>query len=149
MDHEYGSDELMGDQAGWDWFSLQLDDGREVMLYRLRRRDGGVTAESSGSLIARNGRVRYLSLRDFDIRPGAWWQSPHTGARYPARWNVRVSGIASPLVITPTVPDQELVDPRGALTYWEGSVTVQDAQTQRALGVGYVELTGYAQPLHL
>ncbi|HZZ64708.1 MAG TPA: lipocalin-like domain-containing protein [Candidatus Baltobacteraceae bacterium] len=149
MDHEYGSDELTSEQAGWDWFSLQLDDGREVMLYRLRRRDGGVSNESSGSLIARGGAVRYLALRAFDIRTLGWWQSPHTNARYPAQWKVRVAGIASALLITPTIADQELVDPRGALTYWEGSVSVKDAQTQRPLGVGYVELTGYAQPLHI
>jgi len=98
---------------------------------------------------ARSGGVRYLSLGAFDVRTLRWWQSPHTNAAYPAQWKVHVSGIASPLLITPTVADQELVDPRGALTYWEGSVTVKDAQTQRPLGLGYVELTGYAQPLHM
>jgi len=147
MDHEYGSGELMPNQSGWDWFSIQLNDKREIMLYRLRQRDGSVTPQSSGSLVSPSGQVRYLPLRDFTIGSTAWWTSPHTGARYPARWLVRVAGIAQRLLLTPAVADQELVDPRGASTYWEGAVTVQDAGTLRYLGVGYVELTGYASPL--
>jgi predicted secreted hydrolase len=149
MDHEYGSGELLPNQAGWDWFSIQLDDDREIMLYRLRQRDGGVTPQSSGSLIARNGSVRYLPLRAFQIQSTAWWTSPHTSARYPARWIVRVAGIQAPLLLTPTVADQELIDPRGTSTYWEGAVDVRDARTNNHLGVGYVELTGYAMPLRV
>lgn len=149
MDHEYGSDELQPNQSGWDWFSIQLSDNREIMLYRLRQRDGSVTPQSSGSLISPEGAVRYLALNDFDIRSTEWWTSFHTAARYPARWLVRVNGIRQTLLLTPTLADQELVDPRGASTYWEGAVSVQDARTLRYLGTGYVELTGYAAPLHV
>jgi predicted secreted hydrolase len=149
MDHEYGSGELLANQAGWDWFSIQLDDNREIMLYRLRQRDGSVTPQSSGSLISPQGTVQYLPLRDFAIHATAWWISPHTGARYPARWMVQVAGIKTKLLLTPTLADQELVDPRGSSTYWEGAVNVRDAQTSRTLGTGYVELTGYASPLAL
>ena len=148
MDHEYGSDELQRNQTGWDWFSLQLDDGREVMLYRLRQRDGSTTPQSSGSLVAKDGSVHYLPLHDFTIDETSSWRSPHTHAQYPSGWRVQVDGVAPALILTPVLNDQELVDATGT-TYWEGAVDVRDAATGRTLGAGYVELTGYATPLQL
>jgi predicted secreted hydrolase len=142
MDHEFGSDELQADQVGWDWFSIQLNDGREVMLYRLRRRDGTTAPQSSGSLVHRGGSVAYLPLRTFSIRETARWRSPHTGALYPAAWNIHVDG-AGDYTIVPVAADQELVNASNGVTYWEGSVVVRDA-AGRIAGVGYVELTGYA-----
>ena len=148
MDHEYGSDELLSDQAGWDWFSIQLDDDREIMLYRLRRRDGSTTRQSSGSIVDSNGRVRYVRLNQFHIEAQSSWISPHSGAAYPSGWIVRVEGVRAPLRLVPVLDDQELADASGA-TYWEGAVDVRDAETGRSLGVGYVELTGYASPIRL
>jgi predicted secreted hydrolase len=149
MDHEFGSSELAPDQSGWDWFSLQLRDGREVMLYRLRERDGGVTPQSSGSVIERDGRVHPLRLGDFSIESHSVWRSPHTGARYPSGWRVRVPGHRLDLLLTPTVADQELANSSGT-SYWEGAVDVSDtAHAEVSLGAGYVELTGYAGALRL
>ena len=162
MDHEFGSDELQPDQAGWDWFSIQLNDGREIMLYRLRRKDGSTTPQSSGSLVDPKGGVRFLPLRDFAVRENRTWISPHTGAHYPSAWVLHVRGVGD-LTITPVVADQELachaapLEARPAdklrvtqncVTYWEGSVAIRDAQGKPA-GMGYVELTGYAQPVVL
>jgi predicted secreted hydrolase len=124
-----------------------LDDGRELMLYLLRRRDGGVTPESSGSLVARDGSVAHLTLRDFTVvvRGNIHWHSPHSGASYPSLWEVSVPRARLWISLTPTVADQELALPERALTYWEGAVDVQDVATGgRRLGTGYVELTGYA-----
>ncbi len=148
MDHEYGSDELQPNQSGWDWFSIQLDDNREVMLYRLRQTDGRTTLQSSGSLIARSGATTYLPLSAFSIESTATWVSPHTAARYPSAWRLRVRGVGEELELDPVIPDQELVDATGT-TYWEGAVDVRDAKTRARLGVGYVELTGYASALRL
>lgn len=148
MDHEYGSDELQKSQAGWDWFSLQLNDGREIMLYRLRQRDGSVTPQSSGTFVERDGATHHLRLADFAISSQSTWLSPHTGARYPSSWRVRVNGLAHELQITPVLADQELANP-GGTTYWEGAVTIRDAVTGAWLGEGYVELTGYASPITL
>ncbi len=148
MDHEFGSDELARDQSGWDWYSIQLNDGREVMLYRLRQTDGRTTPQSSGTLIARNGATSHLPLSSFSIASTATWTSPHTGARYPSAWRIHVNGVERQLELIPTIADQELVDATGT-TYWEGAVDVRDARTHAALGVGYVELTGYASPLRL
>lgn len=141
MDHEFGSNELGTDETGWDWFSLQLGDGRDVMLYRIRTRDA-TARQSSGSTIGRGGGVTGLSLADFSIAATSWWKSPHTGALYPSGWRVRIRGISEPLVLTPVFSDQELVDATGT-TYWEGAVDVRNA-AGRSLGEGYVELTGYA-----
>ncbi|MDP9111941.1 MAG: carotenoid 1,2-hydratase, partial [Candidatus Eremiobacteraeota bacterium] len=77
MDHEFGSDELQADQSGWDWFSIQLGDGRDVMLYRLRRRNGGTTPQSSGSVIERDGSVTYVPLHSFSVVETGTWKSPH------------------------------------------------------------------------
>jgi predicted secreted hydrolase len=144
MDHEFGSSELSAQQTGWDWFSLQLSDGREVMLYRLRQRDGTVTPQSSGSLIARDGRVTTFPFSRVALNEKAHWTSPRTGAVYPSEWIASVPGVADAIHVVPAAADQELVDPGGAFTYWEGAVDLFDAMTGRVVGEGYVELTGYA-----
>lgn len=145
MDHEYGSDELSPQQSGWDWFSLQLDDGREIMLYRLRQRDGSTTPESSGTLIDRRGFTRHLPLRAFTIGENAWWHSPHTGARYPSAWTLVVKGVGE-MHLAPRVADQELVNAQNGVTYWEGASAITDRAGKR-LGDAYVELTGYTAPV--
>jgi predicted secreted hydrolase len=145
MDHEFGSGALGPDQAGWDWFSLQLDDGRELMLYRLRLANGGTEPLSSGTLVERDGTWRHLPLRAFAIAATARWKSPATGADYPAAWRVRVPDAGLDLVVEPTLPDQELVTRVTGVAYWEGSVRVRGRAAGRDIaGVGYVELTGYA-----
>jgi len=150
MDHEFGSSELAPDQVGWDWFSIQLDDRREIMLYVLRQKDGSLTPQSSGSVVERNGSVRRLSLGDFRAQSSAEWKSPHTNARYPSAWSIAVPRENIRLLVRPELDDQELVGSSGASSYWEGSVDVRDqTHPQKSIGEGYVELTGYAQPLNL
>jgi predicted secreted hydrolase len=140
FDHEFGSNVLSENQTGWDWFSIQLDDGRELMIFQLRLKDGGVDPYSSGTLIEKNGGRRHLKRDDFQIEVLDFWRSPHSDASYPARWNVKVPGANISLKITPAIADQELRPSRGAnVTYWEGSVQVSGTQSGR----GYVELTGY------
>lgn len=146
MDHEFGSDELQRDQAGWDWFSLQLDDGRDLMFYRLREKNGSITAQSSGSLIDARGRATYLPLAAVSITSLDTWRSPHTGGVYPSGWILRVSKSAIDVVLHPLVADQELVNQNG-ISYWEGAVEVKDRRSGRHLGNAYVELTGYAGTL--
>src|SRR5262249_19249870 len=83
MDHEFGTSSLAPDQSGWDWFGLRLDDGRDLMLYRLRGNDGSTVAQSSGTLVERDGRVRHLRLAEFEVSAVGTWRSPHSGAVYP------------------------------------------------------------------
>jgi predicted secreted hydrolase len=142
MDHEFGSNQLTPQQVGWDWYSLQLDDGRELMLYVMRLRDGGVEPVSSGTAVAVDGRARHLRLSDFHVQATDQWRSPTTGGLYPAGWRIQVLFEKLDVTLQPTVAQQEVVTRGGAgVSYWEGSVRV----TGSATGVGYVELTGYAR----
>jgi predicted secreted hydrolase len=149
MDHEFGSDELQRDQVGWDWFSVQLDDRREIMSYRLRMKDGSVAAESSGSLVDPNGRVRSLARDGIIVDATGSWTSPHTGGVYPSGWRLRVPSAGVDVRLVPVLADQELAVAAGGISYWEGAVDVRETGSGRALGVGYVELTGYAGALSL
>ena len=147
MDHEFGSNQLTAEQAGWDWFSIQLDGNRELMLYQLRLKDGGVEPLSSGTLVRADGTWKHLPLSAFEIRPTGTWRSPKSGGIYPAGWTIRVPGEALELRVLPTVPDQELWTEGTGVRYWEGSVRVEGRSGGKPVGgVGYVELTGYAGP---
>ena len=146
MDHEFFSGSMAPDQVGWDWFAIQLADGREVMLYLLRRRDGSLDPASAGTLVDPQGETRHLKLADFQVKASGVWKSPPSGAVYPAGWQVLIPGAGLELVLTPTLADQEIrAGVPAPLSYWEGQVRVQGRAGARPLnGMGYVELTGYA-----
>lgn len=142
MDHEFSTSALSPGQVGWDWFSIQLDDGSELMVFQIRRQDGTIDPFSSGTWIAPDGSARHLGRNDFEITATDTWKSPQTGAVYPARWTVRVPSLSLELDIRPVVAEQEL---DLSYQYWEGAVDVVGAQSGSPVsGVGYVELTGYA-----
>jgi predicted secreted hydrolase len=144
MDHEWFTQQLDERQQGWDWFSVQLDSGAELMLFDLRRKDGGIDPYSSGTYIARDGRATHLRRADFDLQPLGDWVSPKTGTRYPVRWRISVPSLKVQLECTAAIPDQELVSKDDASpTYWEGAVTYSGS----ARGVGYLEMTGYGKPV--
>jgi predicted secreted hydrolase len=142
MDHEFSTSALGADQAGWDWFSLQLDNDYELMLFRLRRADGSLDGFSSGTLIAPDGTTRTLGPGDFTVEPSGRWRSPRTGATYPAGWTLTVPAADLGLTITPRLADQEM---NVSYTYWEGAVAAEGTMAGKPVsGGGYVELTGYA-----
>jgi predicted secreted hydrolase len=142
MDREWSTSALGRDEVGWDWFALQLSDGRELMLYRIRRRPGGISPFSAGTLVERDGSSRVLAAADARVDVLGSWASPRDGARYPAHWRVRVPGAGLDLEVRPIVADQEL---NLAVRYWEGAVDVRGVGAGGAplTGRGYVELTGY------
>jgi predicted secreted hydrolase len=151
MDHEFGTSALDAGTRGWDWFALQLGDGRELTLYQLRLDDGTPGPYSSGTLVERDGRSRRLGLRDFIVTPGRRWRSGASGATYPVAWDVRIPSAGLTLQVTAAVDAQELRTRRSTnVTYWEGSVRVtgQDATAtggpREIAGVGYLEMTGYS-----
>lgn len=141
FDHEFGSSVLPTGVVGWDWFGLQLADGRDLMLFLLRRADGSDDPASAGTLVEADGRARHLSAADLRLASHASWTSPHTGASYPARWTIAVPSADLELEVVPLVADCELVDGGSTgLAYWEGPVELRGTSTGR----GYAELTGYA-----
>lgn len=135
LDREWSTSLLEPEQVGWDWFSLQLDDGRELMLFQIRRQDGTLDPASEGTLVAADGGTERLAQSDLALEVTATWKSPR-GAVYPAGWRLRMPHHGLDLTITPLVADQEL---DVSFRYWEGAVTA----TGSATGRGYVELVGY------
>ena len=142
MDREWSTSSLGKNQVGWDWFALQLSDGREVMLYRLRRKDGSADPASSGTVIGPGGESRSLTLADFTLEDLDRWKSPRSGAEYPSRWRLRIPSEGLDVEVRPVLPDQEL---DVSFLYWEGAVEISGPRSgEPVLGRGYVELTGYA-----
>jgi len=148
MDHEFGTTFLEASQVGWDWFSLQLDDGSDLMLFQLRRADGASDPHSAGTWVDAAGVATPLGAGEFTLVPGRRWSSPSSDAVYPVQWRVEVPGRAAHLDISAVVDAQELNTPASTgVTYWEGAVTVSGQVGGRAVsGRGYLEMTGYAGP---
>ena len=141
MDREWSTSGLGSEVQGWDWFAVQLEDGRELMVYRLRRRDGTADPFSAGTLIGTDGVARPLAADDVRVDTLAHWTSPRTGVRYPARWRLTVPSAELRLEIEPRLADQEL---RLSTRYWEGAVGVTGTAGAWSIkGQGYVELVGY------
>lgn len=141
MDREWSTSALGEGQVGWDWFSLQLSDGREVMFYQLRQRDGSTDPFSGGTLVRTDGSSRSLGPDDVELRVLAHWRSPGTGVRYPSRWAFRIPDEGLELEVAPYLAGQEL---DLSVRYWEGAVQAQgNAHGRPVTGSGYLELTGY------
>ncbi|MEF3075360.1 lipocalin-like domain-containing protein [Methylobacter sp. Wu1] len=141
MDREWSTSSLSKEQAGWDWFSLQLSDGSELMFYQLRRKDGRVDRNSSGSIVLADNVKVPLKAQDAAVEVLATWTSPHSKIRYPSLWRLSVPGQRLELDVAPLINDQEL---NVSVRYWEGAVSVKGTKNGRPVsGQGYVELTGY------
>ena len=148
MDHEFGSADLSEGLVGWDWFSIQLESGYEIMAYWLRHEDGTFASVSSGTLVYPDGRSQHLSRDDLKLDILNHWQSEHSGARYPNQWILSIPSQEIQLTVIPRMTDQELHTTKSTqITYWEGAVDVSGRFGEKPItGMGYVELTGYAEP---
>ncbi|MBA2491914.1 MAG: carotenoid 1,2-hydratase [Gammaproteobacteria bacterium] len=142
LDREWSSGSLADDQQGWDWFALQLNDGADIMFYRLRDTRDATDPNSGGVWVDALGNSVTLVASDVRIETLAHWSSPR-GGRYPARWRLTIPACDCRLIVTPIMADQEL---DVLVRYWEGAVDVTGlCGTDRVSGMGYVELTGYAE----
>ncbi len=151
MDHEFGSNLLRDDQIGWDWFSIQLDNKTEIMLYLIRRQDNSPDPYSSGTFVYQNGSTRHISLEQFRVEVLDKWKSVKSGAYYPMKWRITIPADEVELQIAPLFREQELVtDKSTRVSYWEGAVQIRGTYRKKPVrGVGYVEMTGYAGKLKL
>jgi predicted secreted hydrolase len=141
LDREWSSVGLGSEQAGWDWFSLQLTDGRALMLYRMRGKNG-TPDFGRATLVDASGQARYLSFDEWSITPRRSWTSPKTGAEYPVSWTVTVFAGGMAMDVEPLLDDQENVGDRSGVAYWEGAIVARDKDA-REVGRGFLELTGY------
>ena len=137
FDREWSSSALAADQAGWDWFALHLEDGRDLMFYRMRGRDGLAQRFSQGVLVEADGRVQRLGLDQVRLSPLRTWRNPE-GAAYPVEWRIEAPALGLDLRVEAAFDEQEM---RQTVYYWEGAVTVSGSHA----GVGYLELSGYAE----
>jgi len=145
MDHEWSTSVLGAGTRGWDWFSLQLSDGSELMYFRLWQADGSEGVSSSGTWVMSNGSSKPLSRADVAITPVDTWRSPTNGATYPSGWRIRIAALGVDVVATPRLRDQEM---NLSSTYWEGAVSLSGMAGGSAVtGAGFVELTGYAEAM--
>jgi predicted secreted hydrolase len=136
MDREWSTSALGPNQVGWDWFSLQLADGRELMYYQLRNEDGTASRFSDGTLVGPDGSTETLRPEDVTVEVHDTWTSPDGTHTYPVEWTLQIPSENIDLRITPYFPEQEL---EVSVRYWEGAVRVNGSHSGR----GYVELTGY------
>jgi predicted secreted hydrolase len=147
MDHEFGTTFLEREQIGWDWFSIQLTDGRDLMIFQLRRADGSIDPRSSGTLVERDGTTSPITYDSgFRLEAGRRWKSPVSGSQYPIAWTVRVARADLTLAVTAALDGQELhTEQSTGVTYWEGAVDVAGSiRGQPVKGRGYLEMTGYS-----
>lgn len=142
LDREIFTSTLAADQKGWDWFALQLNDDRELMVYRLRRGDG-TTDFALGTLVSPDGTTTPLPAEAWTLSPGDTWTSPDTKSEYPVTWRLAIPGEELDLELRAVMPDQENVSPRTGIHYWEGVVDVRAGG--KSIGRGFVELTGYGE----
>jgi len=144
MDHQWGNFIPVGSE-GWDWFSVQLDDGTDLMLYLVHDATGALLS-TYGTTVDLDGTARDLTSDELRVQPTGSWTSPTSGATYPSGWTIAIPARQATLTLTPTIPNQEL-DTRAStgVIYWEGEVAVSGSWDGAAtIGLGYVELTGYS-----
>jgi len=141
LDREWSTSALSDAQVGWDWFSLHLDDGSNLMLYRLRDRDGATDPFSAGTWSFPDGRVVQLQADSIHLQPHTFWTATDSG-RYPIGWDLLVPGHDLSLDVSALLENQWL---NFVVPYWEGAVSVTGRRAGHALtGHGYLELTGYS-----
>jgi predicted secreted hydrolase len=152
MDHEFFTHQLEQNQAGWDWLSVQLDDNTELMLFRIRRKDGSVDPFSAGTFVDVQGRSTALTAGDFQLTPiDEIWTSPKTATRYPIGWKLWVPSLGIALAASTSLPSQELTgNSKIAPNYWEGAMAFTGTKHSSSIhGSGYLEMTGYDHPVTL
>jgi len=141
LDHEWSSSALQAGQAGWDWFSLQLANGADLMVFRLRHRDDPDQHFHSGTYVTPDGAITRLDDGQIRLEPLAYWTNVRSGLRYPLHWRMTVPRLALELAIEPWLEDQEFAH---SFRYWEGAVRASGELEGAPLGGhGYLELAGY------
>ena len=145
LDHEWSSRYLTRGAVGWDWTGINFDDGAALMAFRIRDARG-VPLWAGGAYRDAAGVRQLLKPAEVEFVPGRRWRSPRTGVDYPVSFRLRAGDVA--VALEPLFPDQELDARAGVGTvYWEGAVRA--LIDGRVIGRGYLELTGYGEPLRI
>jgi predicted secreted hydrolase len=145
-DHEWATNQLTEGQVGWDWFSLQFDDGSDLMLFQIRTQDGGKDPFSSGTWVDSEGEPTAVGVGDFTLLPVRSWRSQKTGGEYPIRWKIEIPNLGLDIEVSARMEDQEFRQP--PISYWEGAVEAKGRRAGSPVTArGYLEMTGYSGPI--
>lgn len=143
MDHEWSTSALGKDQEGWDWFSIQLSNGTELMYYQLRNTDGSLSTFTTGSFIDREGDKIHLNPGEVELEVLDVWESPNSKGIYPSAWRLRIPAQDLNLNLRTLIPDQEM---DVSVRYYEGTLAVSgEMKGEKVSGQGYIEMTGYGE----
>jgi len=143
MDREWSTSALSENQVGWDWFALQLDDGRDLMYYQLRNRDGSASMYTDGIVVGPDGSTTRIEREDASLQVLDTYRTPDGSREYPTEWRLHIPDQDLDLHVDATFDDQEL---NVSVRYWEGAVTVDgSSQGSPVRGHGFVEMTGYGE----
>ena len=146
MDHQWGDFAVSGYPTGWQWFSVSMENGNELMVAEAREADGQKIVY--GTLVDPSGTTTHIDGEDISIDVVGSWTSPHTGGEYPAGWSIGIPLHDLAITLTPIYDDQEftLAFPPNTI-YWEGLVETDITFGGESVGgSGYVELVGYIPP---
>lgn len=145
MDHEFGSSWLSDDEAGWDWFAIQLENGVDLMIYQLRKSNGTPVSTSEGTIVFADGTKRSLKQEERTMTPLRTWESPETEGEYPVEWLIELPEFESTLTIKARFPEQEMLTKQSTgSSYWEGAISAAGTWAGAPVaGKGYLELVGY------
>lgn len=148
MDHEMFTGPMNPALKGWDWFSIQLDNNTELMVFLLHKKDGTIDMYSSGTIVFPDGKYEHIKNNDFSIKEISHWKSRKTRATYPVKWVIEIPGYGTKLSVKAVMPEQELVNKLSGVKYWEGAVKVSGTfENKKVAGQGYVEMSGRAGDL--
>ena len=142
MDHQWG--EIASDRVGWDWASVQLDNGADLMAAVVWHPDGRRRLAAHGTYIDPDGRVTYLHDDELSITSEGSWTSPATGVEYSMGWSVAIHPLDMELELSPRLKQAEFDSEVLGVAYWEGAASVAGQRGgQPVSGWGFVELAGY------
>ncbi len=149
MDHEFFSMDLAKNLVGWDWFSMQLNNGSDIMAFILHRPDGKIDPYSSGTLVRPDGSIYRFTRDAFSVKELAYWKSPRSDGKYPVKWRITLPSENIDLELSAVMPNQELITKYTHINYWEGEMAVYGKYNGKdAKGKGYVEITGRDRPIY-
>jgi len=141
MDHEWSTSALSENQEGWDWFSIQLSNGYDLMYYQLRNNDGSVSKFTTGSLIGPDGEKTTIGPNDVTLDVRDSWESRHSKSIYPSSWQMKIPKADLTLDLQPLFPDQVM---DVSVRYYEGTLSVSGSMNGKEIGGnGFIEMTGY------
>ncbi len=143
FDHQWGNFSIA--PIGWDWLSLNLEDGSDIMISVVWEQEDKRHIATYGTFVPRNSGPVHLPAPDIFLEPIDTWSSPNTGGIYPVSWKLRVDSLDLTLDLEAVIESSEFhISEFIPVIYWEGAVAASGAREGSPVsGKGFVEMVGY------